>query len=724
MKKILLIFLFTFFLSDVFGQNTFKAIVQDSESRTPLLGAICRLEGLEGLKTVSDTSGMVILKNISGGKQLISIGYIGYETLFLNLEFPLQNLEPMIILLKMREDELEEVIVSATRSSRTIEDLPTRVEVISGEELEEKGNMKPGDIRMMLNESTGIQTQQTSATSYNSSIRIQGLDGKYTQMIRDGFPLYSGFSGGLGLLQIVPLDLKQVEVIKGSASTLYGGGAIAGLVNLVSKTPSPEQEFKVLFNGTSALGLDASAFYSKQLRKVGTTIFASYHHGSPYDPANIGLTAIPQFNRFTVNPKLFFNLNEKTKAIIGLNATYEDRIGGDMAFIKRETNAANAYFEQNTTNRYSTQFSLEQEWNESTKLVFKNSLNYFDRAIEVPDFKFAGLQLATYSELNLNHKSKRHEWLGGINFISDRFNQQEYNNSIPVDYGENTFGIFTQHTWNANQMLTLESGLRSDFHSEYGFFFLPKISALFKFSDKFSSRIGGGLGYKTPNVFTEDAERIQFRNVLPIDVANREAERSYGGNWDVNYRTSLFGDRVSFSINQMFFYTRIDHPLVLSPVINGNFEFTQPDGFIHTQGLETNIKLTYGDFKLFVGYTYADVKSHFTETKTMPLVAKHRLNNVLMYEVEDKWKVGLEAYYYSPQNLSDGTKGSAYWIAGLMIEKLWERFSIFSNFENLTDTRQTRFGSIYTGTVSNPVFRDIYAPLDGFLFNAGLKFKF
>jgi iron complex outermembrane receptor protein len=59
-----------------------------------------------------------------------------------------------------------------------------------------------------------------------------------------------------------------------------------------------------------------------------------------------------------------------------------------------------------------------------------------------------------------------------------------------------------------------------------------------------------------------------------------------------------------------------------------------------------------------------------------------------------------------------------------MIEKLWERFSIFSNFENLTDTRQTRFGSIYTGTVSNPIFRDIYAPLDGFLFNAGLKFKF
>ncbi|MDP2058936.1 MAG: Plug domain-containing protein, partial [Flavobacteriaceae bacterium] len=118
------------------------------------------------------------------------------------------------------DEEMDEVIITATRSSRTIENTPTRLEAISGEELEEKGNMKPGDIRMMLNESTGIQTQQTSATSYNSSIRIQGLDGKYTQILRDGFPLYSGFSGGLGLLQVVPLDLKQVEVIKGASSTL------------------------------------------------------------------------------------------------------------------------------------------------------------------------------------------------------------------------------------------------------------------------------------------------------------------------------------------------------------------------------------------------------------------------------------------------------------------------------------------------------------------------
>lgn len=210
-----------------------------------------------------------------------------------------------MIALHHDEEELEAIVVRSMRSSRVIEDIPSRVEVIAGEELAEKGNMKPGDIRMLLNESTGIQTQQTSATSYNSSIRIQGLDGKYTQLLRDGLPLYSGYSGGLSLMQIPPLDLAQVEVIKGSASTLYGGGAIAGLVNLISKRPSEDGDLDLMVNGTSALGLDVSAFYSEQFEKVGTTIFASFNKGTAYDPSSVGLTAIPEFDRITVNPKIF-----------------------------------------------------------------------------------------------------------------------------------------------------------------------------------------------------------------------------------------------------------------------------------------------------------------------------------------------------------------------------------------------------------------------------------
>ena len=74
-----------------------------------------------------------------------------------------------------QSEEVEEIVVTSIRGRRSFEELPTRVEILGGEEINEKANMKPGDIRMLLNESTGIYVQQTSATSFNSSIRIQGL---------------------------------------------------------------------------------------------------------------------------------------------------------------------------------------------------------------------------------------------------------------------------------------------------------------------------------------------------------------------------------------------------------------------------------------------------------------------------------------------------------------------------------------------------------------------
>ena len=234
MKKIILPLLALLCCSTAWSQNKFQAMIKDEENKQPLVGANVFLEGTT-IGASADLNGLVIIHNIPDGKQKIIFSYIGYQKRSEIFNFPLRQSEPLEILLHADAEEMEEIVVSATRSSRTIVDIPTRVETIAGEELDEKGNMKPGDIRMLLNESTGIQTQQTSATSYNSSIRIQGLDGKYTQILKDGLPLYSGFSGGLSLLQIVPLDLKQVEVIKGASSTLYGGDAIAGLVNLVSR---------------------------------------------------------------------------------------------------------------------------------------------------------------------------------------------------------------------------------------------------------------------------------------------------------------------------------------------------------------------------------------------------------------------------------------------------------------------------------------------------------
>jgi outer membrane receptor for ferrienterochelin and colicins len=518
------------------GQSTYKAIIKDAETGAPLPGATIYIAAIKS-GSAADSTGYVQLTGIPQGTQVIQYKYIGYATKTDTIIFPLEQVGSAIVLLSAQEEnELEEVQVTATRSSRSIANIPTRVEVISGEELDEKGNMKPGDIRMLLSETTGIQTQQTSATSSNSSIRIQGLDGKYTQIIRDGLPLYSGFSGGLGLLQIAPLDLKQVEVIKGSSSTLYGGGAIAGLVNLVSKTPTDVPRFDLLLNGTSALGLDASAFYSRKYKKAGLTVYTAYNHGSPYDPSDIDLTAIPKFDRFTLNPKLFLYFTDKTNLNIGLNTTVENRIGGDLHYIKGDGDATHSYFERNKTGRYSTQLQFDHAFDQQNRFTFKNSFSYYDRTITLPTYRFSGEQKSSYSEAAYNHNGKTSDWVAGLNLLTDNFGEDRMDNVPLRDYSHTTVGGFVQNTWDATEKLTFETGLRADYHNQYGFFLLPRLSALWRICPHFTSRLGGGLGYKAPNVFTEDAERIQFRNVLPIIAADAKAERSYGLNYDINYR--------------------------------------------------------------------------------------------------------------------------------------------------------------------------------------------
>lgn len=703
------------------AQHSFKAVIKCAHHKEPLPGATVSIPQLDQT-AIADSNGLVTIHNIPAGKYRIRITFVGRPDFNKEYSFPMPETGTIDVFLEEEEhEEEEEIVIQSTRSSRTIQNIPTRVEFIAGEELDEKANMKPGDIRMVLNESTGIQTQQTSATSANASIRIQGLDGRYTQILKDGFPLYAGFSSGLGLLQTPPLDLKQFEVIKGSASTLYGGGAIAGLVNLISKTPTDKRELKFHFDVTSAGGLNTSGFYGKKFDKTGITLFASRNSNAAYDPADIGLSAIPEFERYTVNPKLFVFFTPKTTLTAGVNITTEKRTGGDMNYIKG--NNPSGFFERNNTDRLGTQFSIEHHFGACSHFSFKNSVNHFKRRIAAPGYDFKGIQNGTFSEATYAYHGEQSEWIVGLNLLTDDFKEEQLTATPKRDYDQLTFGSFIQNTLKLNEKLHIETGLRGDHVRNYGFAFLPRVSVLFKFTPQLSSRVGGGMGYKTPTIFTEESERLQYKNVLPVNENVNKLERSYGVNADINYKTRLADGRISFSINHLFFYTRIGDPLLLQP--DGNdFRFNTTNGHIDSKGMETNVRLGYGDFKLFLGYTFTKAYLHANGSKTPSfLTPRHRLNAVLLYEVHEKWKVGLEGYYFDTQQLSDGSTGRPYWITGFMLEKLWEKFSLYINFENFLDARQTRYGSIYTGSLSNPMFKDIYSPLDGFVTNGGIKLR-
>ena len=722
--KLIALAIITLLAQSICAQNIFKAIVKDGDTKEILVGVNAVLNKTANGAS-SDENGIITISNIPDGKQHITFSYLGYESETKSYTFPLSSSAPVEIFLEQDDEMLEEVTISSTRGTRTIQNIPTRVEFISSEELGEKGSMKPGDIRMLLNESTGIITQQTSATSGNASIRIQGLDGRYSQILKDGFPVFAGAASGLGLLQTPPLDLKQVEIIKGSTSTLYGGGAIAGLINLISKTPEEKRDLGLHLNGTSGKGLDVSAFYGQRFKKVGTTIFASYNRNWAYDPSKSGLIAFHLFVLYVLKPKLFLYFSENTQMSVGLNAMFEDRLGGDIEYIKGNGNDTHSYFEKNKTQRHSTQLTFEHKFGEKDRIDFKNSVTYFNRNIGVPTYTFEGTQVSTFSELTYTRTNQKTEWVAGLNLWTDKFDEKKLTDFQLRDYNQTTMGAFVQNNWEATKWLNLETGLRADYIPDYGAAILPRVSAHFKITDKFSSRLGGGFGYKSPTIFTEDSERLQYQNVLPIDKDNNKLERSYGLNLDFNYVTSIFDGNVTFSINQFFFFTYFDHPILLQSTKDGLYRLNNISGNTDSKGGETNVKIGYKDFHLYLGYTYTDTRTKENGVKQENILTpKHRLNSILMYEVEDKWKIGLEAYYFSPQKLGDGQKGKQYVVCGFMIEKIWEMFSLYANFENFTDRRQTRFDTIYTGSISNPVFRDIYAPLDGFVMNAGVKLRF
>ena len=261
-RKILIFFVVPFTVQVAFAQTTFKVTVKDEVTKEAVAGANVTIKDTT-ISATTDSQGVAELSGIPDGIQTLVIFSPGYEPKELNLTFPLTNQRETVVFMKVT-NEVGEVTITSTRTGREIDDVPTRVEAIDEEEVDEKTNMRPANVSMVLNESTGIKVQQTSATSNTQSVRIQGLDGRYTQLLKDGFPAFGGFSGSISLLDILPLDLKQVEIIKGPSATFYGGGAIAGVINFISKEPEDRPVTSIIFNQTTALGTDFSIFDSRK----------------------------------------------------------------------------------------------------------------------------------------------------------------------------------------------------------------------------------------------------------------------------------------------------------------------------------------------------------------------------------------------------------------------------------------------------------------------------
>ncbi len=716
MNKIFLGIICLLLSVSVFAQTTTVTVkVLEQGTNQPIYGTTVYFDALE-IGGITNDEGIVLLKNIPLGTQKITISFMGFETIIDTITVT-QSTSIKTYLMQEKHLHLEGIVITATRSTRTIKKIPTRIEFIGAEELEEKAIMNASNISVVLRESTGVQIQQTSLSSVNSSIRIQGLDGRYTQILKDGFPLFGGFSGGLSINQIPPLDLKQFELIKGSASTLYGGGAIAGLVNLVSKMPEDKPQLNIQLAQTHVGGSTANIFYSKRKNKFGCTLYGLGHYQRIYEPDNDDFSNLPKTKTASLNSKLFYYPRDNQILCLGFNGTFDKRKGGDITAIKEGVSGVHQYFEENSSIRFSTQAVYENKINESKTFQIKNSISFFDRDLVASNIQFAGIQRDIFTEANYTLKKEKTDWIFGGNFYNNSFKEKE--NPTPRNQDNVTFGAFVNNTTDLSDKFIFESGFRTDYVPNWGVFPLPRFSLLWKGNNHFSSRLGGGLGYKIPDMFTEEAAMLNFENILPINEANLTAERSYGANIDFNYKGKITGD-IRFSINQLFYLTSINNAMLLKKQPKGTYCFENAGGAVLSRGAETNIKFSYNDFRWFLTYAYINATlNYLPDNPQKPLTPKHQIGSVLMYE-NNKWRIGYETYYTGSQKLSSGLDTKDFFTMGLLVQKHFHWGSPYVNFENFTDRRQSRFSPETFPPHQNPQFAEIYAPTDGFVFTIGV----
>jgi outer membrane receptor for ferrienterochelin and colicins len=330
-------------------------------------------------------------------------------------------------------------------------------------------------------------------------------------------------------------------------------------------------------------------------------------------------------------------------------------------------------------------------------------------------------QQSYFTEFSYLKKSNRHTLVSGINFSGERFDKKSPDSSGINPYHNHTFGAFFQDDWKIVEKLTAQAGLRFDYHDAYDPLLLPRLSLLYKLNTHFTSRIGGGMGYKAPSVFNNDVDERELRN-HNLDRGIR-TEKSYGANWDINYKKRISG--WNLTINQMFYFTQINHPVIEDRNGGIQYNFINAAKPLITKGFETYMSAIHDDLQMYLGYTFTIAKQLYNPVQPfVPLSAKSKFAAVISNEFSSRLRACLEASYTGKQYLDNGTKTPGYFISAGMIRYDIKNISLVLNCENFFDYRQTRKEHIVYGASDNPSFKQIWAPVDGRVVNVSARINF
>jgi iron complex outermembrane receptor protein len=678
---------------------------------TPITGA----EVVVGGSThVTGGDGTVSVE-VQPGEIVVTVVAEGFEPVTVPVTVAAGTTQPVVIDLEPPAFEAR-VTVSATRTDRRLEDQPMRVELLQREEIEEKMLMTPGDIVMMLNEMGGMRVQATSPSLGAASVRIQGMRGRYTRFFSDGLPLF-GEVGGLGLLQIPPMDLGQVEVIKGVASSLYGAGAMGGVVNLLSRRPGPEAEREVLLNRTTRGGTDAVAWYSTPARRGWAfTLLGGGHWQDRADVDGDAWADLPGYSRGVVRPRVFWDGANGRSLFATAGFTAEDRIGGTVAGGGLPATGV-PHRESLTTRHVDGGVVGRMLVGQRYLVVARGAFSQQRHDHQFGEVRERDRHSTLFGEVTLQVPWERHTLVAGLALERDAYRptdlpQFAYTFTVP--------GVFVQDDVDLAPWLSLSASGRLDRHSDYGTFFSPRLAVLLR-SGEWSSRLSFGTGFYGPSPLTEETEAAGLSRLSVPGPLRAEEGRS------VSLDVTRTAGPASYTLT--VFGSRIAHPIRVD----------RSDGLVLTNRVEptTNVGVELlgtvraEPWALTGSYTYVrsrEVDEGGSRVET-PMTPAHSAGIVGMWEREEVGRVGVELYVTGEQRLEENPyrdRGKPYLILGLLAERVWGRVRLFINGENLTGVRQSRWDPLLRPDRA-PDGRwtvDAWAPLAGRTVNGGLRVAF
>ena len=710
-------------------------VTRDSSGTTPVEGVLVRADRVAAQ---TDADGRATLR-LSPGNRVLLATRIGFrpDSLLLTLRAGADT-TVMIVLAELAA-ELEGVVVNATRSGRRVEDTPLRVEIVDEEEVAEKTSMRPGSVAMLLAETGGIRVQTTSPSLGGAAVRVQGLRGRYSLLLADGLPLYGGQAGGLGLLQIPPVDLGRVEIIKGAASALYGSSALGGVINLVSRRPRSEREREVLVNQTSRDGTDLVLFSAAPLtERWGYTMLAGAHRQRRQDIDRDAWTDVPGFRRVVVRPRLHFDDHLGRTGFLTGGFTGESREGGTIGGFAPD---GRPYDERLRTRRADLgglgRALIAGGPLKGALVSVRGSAMEQRHDHTCGDVRENDQHRTWFSEATLAVPRGRVTPLVGLAFQQDTYRAAD----VPgFDYTYDIPSVFTQADIDVTGRLTLSANARVDAHSDYGTFVNPRLSVLVRgpaegvFAN-WTTRLSGGTGAFAPTPFTDETEVTGLSPVTPL--RGLRAERARSASLDIGGPVRTAAGGVEF--NGTLFGSVIDHAVQVRDepgvTLNGASRLGLKNALTPTRtwGGELLARVAREPFRVTATYTYLRATEWDPATapvdrvrRDVPLSPRHAGGLVASMEHEGESRLGLELYYTGRQSLEHDParqESKPYLLVGLLGERRFGPARVFVNAENLTNVRQTRDDSLILPErgAGGRWTTDVWAPLEGFVVNAGVR---